>query len=167
MLKFTLRQLLLTTAFVAALISLYVAYDGWRHTFHLTDVTVSFSVDGERLSMAKGAIQVPASKLKNNPLRMDWHYTFANHSGASDAKAHSVYLHADRFFDGIHLRQTSTRITSQGTLTNRDLSSRLYWSSETVSDGCVVYVAVHLYDDGKLTDTQFKEFRLALESSAE
>jgi len=153
---------MLTIAFVAALISLYFAYDSWRHNYQLTDVTVSFSVDGEHLSVAEGAVQVPASKLENNPLRMDWRYTFADKTGTSDGVAHSVNLHADKFFDGIHLRQTSTRITSQGTLTNTGLSSRLYWSSETVSDGCIVYIAVHLYDDGQLIDTQFKEFRLIL-----
>jgi len=153
---------MLTIAIVAVLISLYFAYDSWRHNFRLTDVTISFSVGGEHLSVAKGAIQVPASKLENNPLRMDWHYAYADHTGTSDEVAHSVSLHADKFFDGIHLRQTSTRITAQGTLTNTGLSSRLYWSSEAVSDGCIIYIAVHLYDDGQLTDIQVKEFHLTL-----
>jgi hypothetical protein len=160
MLKFSIRHLMLATALVAVIITLFFAYHSWRYTYRLSDLNVVFSINGELLAESDGTIKIPVENLNDELLHMYWHYTFADNDGSSNVMGNSEYLHVDPFFDGIGLRRTSQISASQELIRNSGLSSRFYWSAETVSGGCVVYLVVHLYNDGKISDTLSKTVQI-------
>jgi len=166
--RFTIRHLLLFTTFVIGLILAVRCYHSWKYSYSVTNLDVFFSVDGQRLKLVDGCLQVPASVTSRRaPITMHWLYDYENNDGTGNGFGNDLQLHADDLFGGIHLRRTSSMVASQNAIDASGLSSYFFWSSEVLPEGCVVYASVQVCEGGRVVDTSFSEFRLAREVVAE